>query len=145
MEELNWISVLLTARAFSAKLGDLAALGLFYAGQAVFLCGLIALPYVPIAVFSFLMYKLFSASIWIPGPSLVANLVDKSRCETAYFLFYFSEDSVGAVSPLIAATMISYFGIFSPFIFAIVLLTTSAVLIQLIAYVRNSTAQPHDD
>jgi FSR family fosmidomycin resistance protein-like MFS transporter len=127
---------------FSSKLGDLTALRLFYAGQAIFLCGVIAFRYVPLIAFSFLMYKLFSASIWIPGPSLVANFVDKSHCGTAYSLFYFSEDSVGAVSPLVAATLIGFFGILSPFILAIVLLATSAVLILLITYTRNRNAQP---
>lgn len=123
---------------FSAKLGDRTALGLFYAGQAVFLCGLIMTPYVLLAALSFLMYKLFSASVWIPGPSLVANLVDKSRGGTAYSLFYFAEDAVGAISPLVAATMIGLSGILSPFVFAIVLLTTSSVLVRLIGCVRSS-------
>lgn len=121
---------------FSARMGDRTALGLFYAGQAVFLCGLIIIPYVPLAALSFLLFKLFSAATWIPGPSLVANLVDKSRGGTAYSLFFFAEDAVGAISPLLAAILIGLFGILSPFVFAIALLTTSSILVRMIGYAR---------
>ena len=122
----------IAAGHLSARLGDRRSLALFYFGQVVFLIGLITIPYVPLATLSFFMYELFLAAIWTPSTSLVTSLMGKTRGGTAYSLFYFSGDALGAVSPLIAAVLISNLGIFSPFIFAIVLLMTSALLVRLI-------------
>ncbi len=122
----------IAAGYLSARLGDRRSLALFYFGQVVFLIGLITIPYVPLAALSFFMYELFLAAIWTPSTSLVTSLMGKTRGGTAYSLFYFSGDALGAVSPLIAAVLISNLGIFSPFIFAIVLLMISALLVRLI-------------
>jgi len=122
----------IAAGYLSARLGDRRSLALFYFGQVIFLLGLLTIPYVPLAALSFFMYELFLAAIWTPSTSLVTSLMGKTRGGTAYSLFYFSGDALGAVSPLIAAVLISNLGIFSPFIFAIVLLMTSALLVRLI-------------
>lgn len=122
----------IAAGYLSARLGDRRSLALFYLGQVVFLIGLITIPYVPLAALSFFMYELFLAAIWTPSTSLVTSLMGKTRGGTAYSLFYCSGDALGAVSPLIAAVLISNLSIFSPFIFAIALLMTSALLVRLI-------------
>jgi len=122
----------LGAGYLSARLGDRKALALFFLGQVVFLTGLIAIPFLPLAAFSFLMYQLFLAAIWTPSTSLVASLMGRTGGGTAYSLFYFAGDALGAVSPLIAAILITSLGLLAPFTFAIALLATSALLIWLI-------------
>jgi MFS family permease len=116
----------------SARLGDKNSLILIYLGQAVFLTGLIAIPSVPFAVVSFLMYAFFLAAVWTPSTSMVAGLMGKIGGGTAYSLFYFSGDALGAVSPLIAAILIESLNIFAPFVFAIALLSSCALLVRLI-------------
>ncbi len=116
----------------SARLGDRNALALFFLGQVAFLIGFIAIPFLPLATFSFLMYQLFLAAIWTPSTSLVASLMGRTGGGTAYSLFYFASDALGAVSPLIAAILIMSLGLLAPFTFAIALLATSALLIWLI-------------
>ena len=122
----------IAAGYLSARLGDRNSLALFYLGQVIFLTGLITIAYLPLAALCFFMYQLFLAAIWTPSTSLVTSLKGRTRGGTAYSLFYFSGDALGAVSPLIAAILIGNLGIFSPFIFAIALLTTSALLVWLI-------------
>jgi len=122
----------------SARLGDRNALALFFLGQAVFLVGLIGIPYLPLATASFFMYELFLAAIWTPSTSMVASLMGKTGGGTAYSMFYFAGDALGAVSPIIAAALITGLGIVAPFAFAIALLTVSAVLARLIGTDRRA-------
>jgi MFS family permease len=122
----------------SARLGDRNALALFFFGQVVFLVGLIGIPYLPLATVSFFMYELFLAAIWTPATSLVASLMGRTGSGTAYSLFYFAGDALGAVSPLIAATLITSLNILAPFVFAIALLTASALLVMLIRARRET-------
>jgi MFS family permease len=127
----------LGAGYLSARLGDRNALALFFLGQVVFLIGLIGVPYLPLATVSFFMYELFLAAIWTPATSLVASLMGGTGGGTAYSLFYFAGDALGAVSPLIAAALITSLNILAPFMFAIALLTTSALLTLLIGTKRK--------
>jgi MFS family permease len=122
----------------SARLGDRNALALFFFGQVVFLVGLIGIPYLPLATVSFFMYELFLAAIWTPATSLVTSLMGRTGSGTAYSLFYFAGDALGAVSPLIAATLITSLNILAPFVFAIALLTASALLVMLIRARRET-------
>jgi len=95
---------------------------------------LIAIPYVFLAMFSFLMYQLFMHSLWTPSTSMVASLMGRTGGGTAYSLFYFAHDLLGAASPLVAAILIENlsFGLVSPFIFAIGLLILCALMVRLI-------------
>lgn len=120
----------LAAGYLSSKFGDKVALTFFYLGQGIFLIGLTAVPHVVSVTFFFLMFHLFSAAVWIPAPSLVSSLVEKNRCGTAYSLFYFMENALGAIAPIVAALLIGGFGIMTPFFFAILLLVTSALMVQ---------------
>ena len=128
----------LGAGFLSARLGDRNALALFFLGQVVFLIGLIGIPYLPLATVSFLMYELFLAAIWTPASSMVTNLMGRTGGGTAYSLFYFAGDALGAISPLIAATLITGLNILAPFVFAIALLATSALLVMLIKATRKT-------
>jgi len=122
----------LAAGYIGTKLGDRNALTAFYFAEAVFLLGLITIPFTPLAALSFLMYQLFSAAIWTPSTSMVASLMGRTGGGTAYSLFYFAGDALGAVSPLIAAILIESLGLVSPFMFAVVLLLSSALLVRVI-------------
>ena len=118
----------------SARLGDRNSLALIYFGQFAFLLGLIAIPYVFLAMFSFLMYQLFMHALWTPSTSMVASLMGRTGGGTAYSLFYFAHDLLGAASPLVAAILIENLslGLVSPFIFAIGLLFLCALMVRLI-------------
>jgi len=118
----------------SGRFGDKNSLALIYFGQFVFLLGLIVIPYVALATFSFLMYQLFMHALWTPSISMVAGLMGETGAGTAYSLFYFAHDLLGAVSPLVAAVLIeiSGFGLVSPFIFAIGLLIICTLMVRLI-------------
>jgi MFS family permease len=128
----------LGAGFLSARLGDRNALALFFLGQVVFLIGLIGIPYLPLATVSFLMYELFLAAIWTPASSMVTSLMGRTGGGTAYSLFYFAGDALGAISPLIAATLITGLNILAPFVFAIALLATNALLVMLIKATRKT-------
>ncbi len=128
----------LGAGILSARLGDRNALALFFLGQVVFLIGLIGNPYLPLATVSFFMYELFLAAIWTPATSMVASLMGRTGGGTAYSLFYFAGDALGAVSPLIAAALITGLNILAPFVFAIALLAASALLVVLIKAKRKT-------
>ena len=116
----------------SAKFGDKNSLVLIFLGQFVFLLGLVAIPIVFLAMLCFLMYQLFLHALWTPSTSMVASLMGKTGGGTAYSVFYFAHDLLGAASPLIAAILIESLGLVSPFIFAAVLLFVCALLIRLI-------------
>jgi MFS family permease len=116
----------------SSRLGDKSALTLICVGQVVFLLGLITVPSAYFATLSFLMYQMFLSGLWTPSTSMVASLMGRTRGGTAYSLFYFSHDALGAVSPLIAAVLIAGFGLIAPFLFGVVLLVLDTFLIQLI-------------
>jgi MFS family permease len=124
----------LSAGFVSARLGDRNSLILIYLGQFAFLLGLIAIHYVFLAMLSFLMYQLFMHALWTPSTSMVASLMGKTGGGTAYSLFYFAHDLLGAASPLVAALLIenSSFGVVSPFIFAVGLLFLCALMVRLI-------------
>ena len=122
----------LVAGYVASKVGDKNTLTLLYAGQVIFLLGLIAIPVIQFATMSFLMYQLLMLAIWTPSTSLVANMIGKNGGGTAYSLFYFAGDMLAVISPLIAAILIETFGIFSLFIFAIVLFASSGLIVQLI-------------
>jgi MFS family permease len=117
----------------SSRLGEKNSLVIIYIGQATFLLGLIAIPLTPLAVFSFFIYQLFSNAMWTPASSIVASLADASSGGRAYSLYFFSSDGPGAVSPLIAAVLITNFSIVFPFAFAIATLTSNAFLVRLIS------------
>ena len=116
----------------SSRLGDKLALTLIYFGQVIFLLGTIASPSMYLATFSFLMYEMFLSALWTPSTSMVASLMGKTSGGMAYSLFYFSHDTLGAISSIAAAILIENLGLISPFIFAIILLTASAFLVRLI-------------
>jgi MFS family permease len=116
----------------SSRFGDKKTLVMIYLGQAVFLVGLIVAPSVYFATFSFLMYQLFLSALWTPSTSMVASLMGRTSGGTAYSLFYFSGDALGAVSPMIAAILITSFNLVAPFVFAIALLISCTLLVQLI-------------
>lgn len=116
----------------SAKFGDKNSLALIFFGQLVFLLGLVAIPFVFIAMLCFLMYQLFLHALWTPSTSMVASLMGKTGGGTAYSVFYFAHDLLGAASPLVAAVLIEGLGLVSPFIFAIILLFLCALLVRLI-------------
>jgi len=115
-----------------AKLGDKNSLALIFVGQLVFLLGLIAIPFVFLAMASFLMYQLFLHALWTPSTSMVASLMGGTGGGTAYSVFYFANDLLGAASPLVAAVLIESMGLVSPFIFAMILLFLCTFLVQLI-------------
>jgi MFS family permease len=117
----------------SSRLGDKTALMLTYIGQVTFLLGLITIPSIHLAMTSFLFYQMFSAALWTPASSLVANLVHRSKGGKAYSLYFLSGDAAGAVAPTVAATLITSFNIITPFIFAIALLASNALLVRLIS------------
>lgn len=116
----------------SSKLGERNALSLTYIGQVVFLLGLITIASIPLAMLSFLIFQMFSASMWTPASSIVASLTDRSIGGRAYSLYFLSSDAFGATSPLIAAALITVFSIYTPFFFAIILLASNALLARLI-------------
>jgi VIT1/CCC1 family predicted Fe2+/Mn2+ transporter len=70
---------------------------------------------------------------------MVATLAGKTRGGTAYSLFYFSHDGLGAVSPLLAAVLIESLGIVSPFVLAIILLIVGVVLARLMSPLKKCT------
>jgi MFS family permease len=121
----------------SAKFGDKNSLVLVFSGQFVFLLGLVAIPFVFLAMLCFLMYQLFLHALWTPSTSMVASLMGKTGGGTAYSMFYFSHDLLGAASPLIAAVLIESLGLVSPFIFAMILLFLCALLVRLIRLEQN--------
>ena len=121
----------------SAKFGDKNSLVLIFSGQFVFLLGLVAIPFVFLAMLCFLMYQLFLHALWTPSTSMVASLMGKTGGGTAYSMFYFSHDLLGAASPLIAAVLIESLGLVSPFIFAMILLFLCALLVRLIRLEQN--------
>jgi MFS family permease len=116
----------------SSRLGEKNSLALVYIGQVIFLLGLITIPLTPLAIVSFLFFQLFSNAMWTPASSMVACLTDTSSGGKAYSLYFLSSDAPGAVSPLIAAVLITSFNIVFPFILAIILLTSNALLVRLI-------------
>ncbi len=122
----------LAAGYIGARLGDRNSLAAFYFGQAIFLFGLIAIPFVPLAALSFLMYQLFSSAIWTPSTSMVASLMGRTGGGIAYSIFYFAHDALGAMSPLVAALLIETLGLISPFAFAVILLFSSAFLVRMV-------------
>ena len=124
----------LSAGYVSARFGDRNSLALIYFGQFAFLLGLITIPYVFLAMFSFLMYQLFMYALWTPSTSMVASLMGRTGGGTAYSLFYFAHDLLGAASPLVAAILIESLslGLVAPFVFAIGLLLLCALMVRLI-------------
>ncbi len=118
----------------SARFGDKSSLMLIFLGQFVFLLGLIAVPFVFLAMLCFLMYQLFLHALWTPSTSMVASLMGKTGGGTAYSVFYFAHDLLGAGSPLMAAVLIerSGLGLVSPFVFAMILLLLCTFLVRLI-------------
>ena len=122
----------LAAGYIGVRLGDRNSLTAFHFGQAIFLFGLIAIPFVPLAALSFLMYQLFSSAIWTPSTSMVASLMGRTGGGTAYSIFYFANDALGAMSPLVAALLIETLGLISPFAFAVILLASSAFLVRMV-------------
>lgn len=129
----------LAAGYVSARFGDKNALTITCFGQVIFLLGLITIPFLPLAALSFLLYQLFVSALWTPSTSMVATLVGKTRGGTAYSLFYFSHDGLGAVSPLLAAVLIESLGIVSPFVLAIILLIVGVVLARLMSPLKKCT------
>lgn len=119
------------------KLGDKNSLALAFGGQLVFLLGLVAIPFVFLAMLSFLMYQLFLHALWTPSTSMVASLMGETGGGTAYSVFYFAHDLFGAASPLVAAVLIENLGLVSPFIFAIILLLLCTFLVRLIKLKHN--------
>jgi MFS family permease len=122
----------LSAGIIASRFGDKNALTLIYAGQVIFLLGLITVPVIEFAALSFLIFQMFSAALWTPTTSMVAALTHNRSGGKAYSLFYFAGDALGAISPLIAALMIESSGILSPFIFGIILLACSSVIVRFI-------------
>lgn len=122
----------LSAGVFASKLGDKRTLTLIYAGQAIFLFGLITIPLIELAAFSFLIFQMFSAALWTPATSMVTGLIGSNGGGKAYSFFYFAGDTLGAVSPLIAAIMIESVGILSPFVLGIILLGCSGLIVRFI-------------
>jgi len=122
----------LSAGYACARLGDKNSLALVYLGQVVFLLGLVSIPFVFLAMLSFLLYQLFLHALWTPSASMVASLTVKTGGGTAYSVFYFASDLLGAVSPLVAAVLIESLGLVSPFVFAIILLVLCTLLVRLI-------------
>jgi len=116
----------------SARVGDRNSLALIFLGQVVFLLGLVAIPFVFLAMTCFLMYQLFLHALWTPSTSMVASLMGKTGGGTAYSVFYFASDLLGAASPLIAAVLIESLGLVSPFVLAVILLFTCSLLVGLI-------------
>ena len=117
----------------SSRLGEKNSLVLIYIGQAMFLLGLITIPLTPLAIVSFFIYQLFSNAMWTPASSMVASLTDASSGGRAYSLYFLSSDGPGAVSPLIAAVLITNFNIVFPFGFAIILLASNVLLVRSIS------------
>lgn len=122
----------IAAGYLSSRVGDRNSLTLIYVGQVIFLLGFIGFPLVQFSVFSFLMYQFFLAAVWTPANSMVASLMGEIGGGTAYSFFFFSNDSLGAISPLVSAILIESLGLMSPFIFAIILLVSCAFLVRLI-------------
>jgi MFS family permease len=118
----------------SAKFGDKNSLVLIFLGQAIFLLGLIAIPFLALALFSFLMYQLFNHAVWTPSTSMVASFMGETGGGTAYSLFYFSHDLLGSASPLLAAVLIENlrFGLIAPFVFALGLLIMCTLMVRFI-------------
>ncbi len=116
----------------SAKFGDKNSLALIFFGQVAFLLGLVAIPFVFLAMLCFLMYQLFLHALWTPSTSMVASLMGKTGGGTSYSVFYFAHDLLGAASPLVAAVLIEGLGLVSPFILAMILLFLCVLLVQLI-------------
>jgi MFS family permease len=118
----------------SAKFGDKNSLALIFLGQFIFLLGLIAIPFLALAMFSYLMYQLFNHAVWTPSTSMVASLMGETGGGTAYSLFYFSHDLLGSASPLLAAVLIENlgFGVIAPFVLALCLLIVCALMVRFI-------------
>jgi FSR family fosmidomycin resistance protein-like MFS transporter len=116
-----------------AEFGEKNSLVLVYVGQAIFLLGLITIPLTSLAIVSFFTYQLFSNAMWTPASSMVASLADTSSGGKAYSLYFLSSDGPGAVSPLIAAVLITNFNIIFPFGFAVILLASNVLLVRLIS------------
>ena len=118
----------------SARFGDKNSLALIFLGQFAFLLGLIAIPFLALAMFSFLMYQLFNHAVWTPSTSMVASLMGETGGGTAYSLFYFANDLLGSASPLLAAILIENlgFGLIAPFVFALGLLIVCTLMVRFI-------------
>ncbi len=118
----------------SSRFGDKNSLVLIFFGQFIFLLGLIAIPSLALAMFSFLMYQLFSHAVWTPSTSMVASLMGETGGGMAYSLFYFSNDLLGSASPLLAAVLIENlgFGVVAPFVFALSLLIICTLIVRFI-------------
>lgn len=116
-----------------SRLGEKNSLVLIYVGQATFLLGLITIPLTSVAIVSFFTYQLFSNAMWTPASSMVASLADTSSGGRAYSLYFLSSDGPGAISPLIAAVLITNFNIVFPFGFAVILLASNVLLVRLIS------------
>lgn len=118
----------------SAKFGDKNSLALIFLGQFIFLLGLIAIPFLALAMFSYLMYQLFNHAVWTPSTSMVVSLMGETGGGTAYSLFYFSNDLLGSASPLLAAVLIENlgFGLIAPFVLALGLLIVCALMVRFI-------------
>jgi MFS family permease len=118
----------------SAKFGDKNSLALIFLGQFVFLLGLVAIPFLALAMFSYFVYQLFNHAVWTPSTSMVASLMGETGGGTAYSLFYFANDLLGSASPLLAAILIENlgFGVTAPFAFALGLFLACAVIVRFI-------------
>lgn len=118
----------------SARFGDKNSLALIFLGQFAFLLGLIAIPFLALAMLSYLMYQLFNHAVWTPSTSIVASLMGGTGGGTAYSLFYFANDLLGSASPLLAAVLIENlsFGVIAPFVFALGLLLACTLLVRFI-------------
>jgi len=89
-------------------------------------------PFIGFVILSFLIYRLFFASIWPASTSLVTTSTRVSSRGMTYSIFFLMPGILGAVSPIIGVLIIQGFGILSIFPFASTLFLLSSVAILLI-------------
>lgn len=83
-------------------------------------------------VITYLIYAFFDSSLWIPGSSLVAHLTPRDRRGVGYSTYFFTQGTIGALSPAIIAQVIGIYGLWYIFPFAILMFASSTLILQLI-------------
>jgi len=114
------------------KMGERRGMTLALVGCLVSLLLLASTSSIEWLVVTYLIYAFFDSSIWIPGSTLVAHLTPRDRRGVGYSTYFFTQGTVGALSPAIVAQVIGIYGLWYIFPFAILMFASSTIILQFI-------------
>lgn len=112
------------------KSGPKKSLSLWILGCALSLFILSLMPQLYFLSIVYLVYAFFSHGVWTPMNTIVSEMAPRTERGLSFSVYFFIDNLVAALAPVLAATVIEASSISYIFPFSLVLIVASLILLQ---------------